>query len=86
MARCLGFGPRIESFLLRGSAGDKEIAGPGHRGTWGRAGWEKLLCPAYWSGSTKREVLSCPGGEGGYQMVSVPKPSPVYSALQPAFS
>lgn len=53
---------------------------------WGCAGWEKLLCPAYWSGSTMREVLSCPGGEDGYQMVSVSNPSPVYSALQSASS
>lgn len=30
--RGLGFGPCIESFLLRGSAGGKEIAGPGHSG------------------------------------------------------
>lgn len=53
---------------------------------WGCAGWEKLLCPACWSGSAKREVLSPPGGEGGYQMVSVSKPSEVYCALQSAFS
>lgn len=55
---------------------------------WGCAGWEKLLCPAYWSGSMKREVLSCPGGEGGYQMFlyqNLLQSTVLFSLLSPKF-
>lgn len=66
--------------LLQCSAGDEEI--PGHRGMV-RSCW---IGVAAVQGLLECQVLSCPGGEGQRQMISVSKPSLDYSALQSVFS
>lgn len=56
---------------------------------WGRAGWEKLLCPVYWDGSSKGEGSSAVQEErehiGWFLDQNLHQSTPLFTPLCPKF-